>query len=248
MEAARVARLRGHQVSLYEEDDRLGGRIEAAFQTSFKQEVKSIGQYYEAVLKGLGVEIRLGTRVTSDLTFELKPDAIVIATGSMALSPAIPGIHLPNVVQALDVLLHKVKIEGRVAVIGGGTVGCEVATFLAERGVQVTILEMLPYVAHGIPRLLGKMMKDTMKNLGVRTIVNRKVVEIKEGEVVCEDGEKVASLPVDWVVLAVGATPRDDLVKPLKDLFQETYQVGDCFEVRKALEAIYEGAKVAHQL
>jgi 2,4-dienoyl-CoA reductase-like NADH-dependent reductase (Old Yellow Enzyme family)/thioredoxin reductase len=248
MEAARVAKLRGHQVSIFEEKSRLGGRIEAAFQTSFKRELMDIVRYYEAVLKALDVEIRLATKVTTDLAVAWKPDVVVIATGSIPLTPPIPGVHFPHVVQALSVLLHEKKVEGRVAVIGGGTVGCEVATFLAERGAQVTIMEMLPYVANGIPRLLGKMMKDTMKNLDVRTLVNRKVLEIKEGKVIFEDSGNVASLAVDWVVLAVGATPRDDLVNSLKELFQETYQIGDCLEPRKALEAIYEGAKVAHQL
>ncbi|MBM4332485.1 MAG: NADH:flavin oxidoreductase [Deltaproteobacteria bacterium] len=248
MEAARVAKLRGHQVSIFEEKSRLGGRIEAAFQTSFKRELMDIVRYYEAVLKALDVEIRLATKVTTDLAVAWKPDVVVIATGSIPLTPPIPGVHFPHVVQALPVLLQEKKVEGRVAIIGGGTVGCEVATFLAERGAQVTIIEMLSYVANGIPRLLGKMMKDTMKNLGVRTLVNRKVLEIKEGKVIFEDSGNVASLAVDWVVLAVGATPRDDLVNSLKELFQETYQIGDCLEPRKALEAIYEGAKVGNQL
>ncbi|MDI6754580.1 MAG: FAD-dependent oxidoreductase [Thermodesulfobacteriota bacterium] len=248
MEAARVAKLRGHQVSIFEEKSRLGGRIEAAFQASFKRELTNIVQYYEAVLKALNVEIKLATKVTMNLALGWKPDAVIIATGSIPLTPPIPGVNLPHVVQALPVLLQEKKVEGRVAIIGGGMVGCEVATFLAERGAQVTIIEMLPYVAKGIPRLLGKMMKDTMKNLKVRTLIHSQVVEIKKGEVVYEDGQKRASLPVDWVVLAVGALPRDDLIKPLKDLFREIYQIGDCLEPRKALEAIYEGAKVAHQL
>ncbi len=248
MEAARVAQLRGHQVTLFEEDRRLGGRIEATFQTSFKQELKGIVEYYEAVLEPLGVEVRLQTKVTVDLAQAWKPEALVIATGSVPLSPPIPGAQIPRVVQALQVLLKEVKVEGRVAVIGGGTVGCEVASFLAEQGAQVTILEMLPYVAHGIPRLLGKLLKETMKDLGIRTLTNSKVVQIEEKAVVYRQGDQQSSLPVDWVVLAVGASPRDDLVKPLKKLFSETYVIGDCLEPRKALEAIYEGAKVGHQL
>ncbi|MBI5969215.1 MAG: FAD-dependent oxidoreductase [Deltaproteobacteria bacterium] len=248
MEAARVARLRGHRVTLYEEDSRLGGQIEAAHQASFKEEVKSLVQYYLTVLKTLDVEIKLETRMTPERALAEKPDAIVIATGCVPCTPNLPGVHFSHVVQALDVLLGKVQIEGQVAVIGGGTVGCEVATFLAERGAKVTLLEMLPYVANGIPRLLGKMMKDLMKNVGVHILTNRKVVQIEANRVVYEDSGRMASLPVDWVVLAVGAGPRDDLVKPLKDLFPETYQVGDCLEPRKALEAIYEGARVAHQL
>jgi len=127
-------------------------------------------------------------------------------------------------------------------------VGCEVASFLAERGAQVTMIEMLPYVAHGIPRLLGKTMKDYMKNLGVHTITHGKVVQIREDGVVFELGGQKSFLPVQGVALAVGALPKSELIKPLKDLFQESYSIGDCLEPRKALEAIYEGAKVGHQL
>jgi len=248
MEAARVARLRGHQVSLYEEKDRLGGQMQAASRASFKEELQGLLRYYEAALEKLNVEIKLGTRVTAEIVSAIRPEAIVVATGSSPLFPEIPGVHLPHVVQAIDVLLGKVSVEGRVAVVGGGTVGCEVAVFLAEQAVEVVILEMLPYVAQGIPRLLGKVMKDLMKKVGVHILTNRKVVQIEAHRVVYEDSGRMASLPVDWVVLAVGAGPRDDLVKPLKDLFPETYQVGDCLEARKALEAIYEGARVAHQL
>ncbi len=249
LEAARVAQLRGHAVSLYEEQDQLGGQMQAASQASFKQEWKRILQYYETALKKSGVEIKLGTKVTTDLVSAAKPDALVIATGSSPLFPEIPGVHLRHVVQAMDVLLDRVKVEGRVAVIGGGNVGCEVAIFLAERGAQVVLLEMLPYVAHGIPRLLGKAVKDLLKNRGVQILTGRKVVRVEEYRLVCEDAEKRESfLSVDRVVLAAGAKPKDDLAKSLKPLIAETYLIGDCLEPRKAVEAIYEGAKVAHQL
>lgn len=135
-------------------------------------------------------------------------------------------------------------------VIGGGTVGCEVATFLTEKGAKVTIVEMLSYVAHGIPRLLGKMIKDRMREEGVRILTGQKVVQIKEGGVVCEDSGKGhhTELPADRVVLAVGSQPRDDLVERLPSLCPETHVIGDCRKPRKALEAIYEGAKVSRQI
>lgn len=248
LEAARVARLRGHTVSLFEEGHELGGRIKAAFQASFKQELRGIGDYYEATLKKLGVDVHLGVKVTPDLALTWKPDAVVIATGSMPITPAIPGIELPHVVQAVDVLLGKARVGEAVAVIGGGTVGCEVASFLAEKGVRLTVIEMLPYVAHGIPRLLGKLLKDEMKQMGIRILTQSKVIEVKKDEVIYETGGQRASLPADWVVLAVGARPRGELVPPLKNLFPQTYVVGDCLEPRKALEAIYEGAKAGHQI
>lgn len=249
MEAARVAGLRGHEVALYEEHHRLGGRIEAACQASIKEELKGLLEYYEAVLKPLGVNIRLNTKVDIDMVSQMNPDAIVMATGSVPLLPDIPGVHLSHVVQAVDVLLDRVKIEDKAAIIGGGTVGCEVAIFLAERGVDVTLLEMFPYVAHGIPRLVGKMMKDMMIELGVDIMTNRRVVHISEEQVIHEDPEKKrASLPVAQVVLAMGSKPRNDLARSLKDLVGENYLIGDCLEPRRALEAISEGAEVGLRL
>lgn len=249
MEAARVAGLRGHEVTLYEEHHRLGGRIEAACQASIKEEMKGLLEYYEAVLKPLGVNIRLNTKVDIDMVSQMNPDAIVMATGSVPLLPGIPGVHLSHVVQAVDVLLDRVKIEDKAAIIGGGTVGCEVAIFLAERGVDVTLLEMFPYVAHGIPRLVGKMMKDIMIELGVDIMTNRRVVHISEEQVIHEDPEKKrASLPVAQVVLAMGSKPRNDLARSLKDLVGENYLIGDCLEPRRALEAISEGAEVGLRL
>jgi len=119
MEAARVAKMRGHQVTLFEEANQLGGQIKAAFQTSYKRELKGIIEYYEAVLKDLGVEICLQTKVTPDFAQAWKPDAVVIATGAVPLSPPIPGAQLTHVVQALDILLGKVEMGGRLRSSGG---------------------------------------------------------------------------------------------------------------------------------
>jgi 2,4-dienoyl-CoA reductase-like NADH-dependent reductase (Old Yellow Enzyme family)/thioredoxin reductase len=248
LEAARVARLRGHTVSLFEEDGCLGGWIEAASQAPFKGELRGILDYYEKVLKALGVEIRLGTKVTAEMATAWKPDAVVIATGSIPILPPIPGINLPHVIQAVDVLLGKARLNGSVAVVGGGTVGCEVAAFLAQQGVGVTVIEMLPYLTQGIPRLLGKTIKDHLKKSSVQTLTDTRVIEIQKREVIVEEKGNCRSLFADWVVLAVGAKPRDELIQPLKERFQEVYVVGDCREPRKALDAIAEGAEVARAI
>ena len=250
MEAARVARMRGHRVTLWEKEGRLGGQIEAASQTSFKGELKSIPRYYEAVLKALRVEVKLNTPVTPERVRAFQPDAVIMATGSIPSLPSIPGARLPHVVQAVDVLLGKIRLEGRVVVIGGGTVGCEVATFLAEKGAKVAIVEMLSFIAHGIPRLLGKMIKDKMREGGIHILTGQKVVQIKEGGVVCEDSGKghQTEIPADGVVLAVGSVPQDDLVAALSSLCPETQVIGDCRKPGKALDAIYDGAKAGLQI
>jgi pyruvate/2-oxoglutarate dehydrogenase complex dihydrolipoamide dehydrogenase (E3) component len=244
MEAARVARMRGHEVTLCEEDKRLGGLIEAASKASFKEELRSITAYYEVVLNKLGVTVNLGTRADMETVRQARPDEVVLATGSAPKVPEIPGADLPHVVSALDLLLEKVKIRDSAVVMGGGTVGCEAAMFLAERGCRVTVVEMGPYVAHGIPRLLGKMMKEAMGEAGVQVAAGHRVVEIVEGGVVCEGpGKRTRRVSAAWVVLAVGWDPRDELADELGSVFQEVHAVGDCVEPRRLVEAILEGAR-----
>jgi 2,4-dienoyl-CoA reductase-like NADH-dependent reductase (Old Yellow Enzyme family)/thioredoxin reductase len=249
MEAARMVRLRGHEVMLYEEDSRLGGLMEAASKASFKEELKSVTAYYEAVLGKLGVSVNLGVKADVGTVLRVNPDAVVLATGSSPHVPDVPGVTLPHVVQAVDVLLGKVRIENNAVVVGGGTVGCEVAMFLAEKGCKVTVTEMGPYVAQGIPRLLGKMMKDMMRKAGVTFLTDHRVTGIAKGQVACQEiGGKTRSLPADWVVLAVGLQSRDDLRDALTSKFQKVYSIGDCVEPRKLGDAIREGAETALRL
>jgi NADPH-dependent 2,4-dienoyl-CoA reductase/sulfur reductase-like enzyme len=248
LEAARVARLRGHDVDLYEESPKLGGRMDAASRASFKKELKGIADYYESTLDSLGVKLHLKTKMTPDLAAASRPDVVVIAAGSTPLVPEIPGIRSPRVVQAVDVLLDRVRVEGQAAIIGGGMVGCEAAVYLAEKGAKVTILEMLPYVAYGIPRLLGKMVKEDMKKMGVRILTGCKVLEIQDGEVIYEKDGKKAGLKTQWAVLALGSRALDQQVESFKKLFKEVYVIGDCAEPRKALDAIHEAARIGGAL
>ena len=158
--------------------------------------------------------------------------------------PDVPGADLPHVVSAVDVLLEKVGVRDSAVVMGGGTVGCEAAMFLAERGCRVTVVEMGPYVAHGIPRLLGKMMKEAMGEAGVQVAPGHRVVEIVEGGVVCEGpGSRTRRVSAAWVVLAVGSYSRDEFAEDVRSEFQEVHAVGDCVEPRRLVEAILEGAR-----
>jgi 2-enoate reductase len=246
METARVAALRGHKVSIFEEHDRLGGMIEPAARASFKEEVKNIIEYYGAVLNKLEVDLHLGEKVTMEVVCEFKPDVVVVATGATPLVPDIAGADLPNVVQAVDVLLDNETPRGKIAVLGGGSVGCEVASFLAETGEDVTVFEMLPYVAHGMPRLLGKMMKDKMIDLGISFMTSRKAVQIIENGLICKDADgREETHYCDRVVLAVGAVPENSLAESLKGSVPEIHVVGDCIKPRNAADAIQEGARAA---
>ena len=157
MEAARIAAIRGHEVTLCERSERLGGQVHLASVAPFKQEISQVVGYLSREVEKAGVKVELGKEVTASLVSELKPDAVIVATGATPLRPAsIPGIDGEKVVSAWDVLAGRSEaaIASNVLVIGGGLVACELADFLADTNdntgampAKVTMLEMQPLMA-----------------------------------------------------------------------------------------------------
>jgi len=259
MEAARVAALRGHQVSLYERSNRLGGQLNLAIIPPLKQEIALWVQYLVTQVKKAGVTINLNTEVSQALVGRVKPDVVIVATGATPLIPAdIPGTDKPNVVTAQDVLASKVDFGpmNKVVVVGGGQVGCETADFLAERGDfsfvqrrEVTIIEMLPAIAldmYAATRyfLMGRLHADDVK-----MITSAKVKEIlDDGVVFTRNGVEETLRGMDTIVLALGAKPADELSHKIRDKVAELYVIGDAKQPRKALQAIAEGAEVARAI
>ena len=253
LEAARVAAVRGHRVTLVEEDDRLGGAAVIAaiprFLTGGKQRVSRLVRWYEGQLKKLGVEILLNTRAAPELLGELKPDAIVIATGSRPLIPRIPGVE--NAVIADDILIGKASVGRSIAVIGGGLVGIEISLHLATEGKTVTVIEALPEVARDIEpisRMALTRPGGLLERHGVRVLTNSIVVEIWRGgvEILTPPFER-KSIEADTVVLATGRIQNLDqnLVEATRKVSKEVYVIGDARSPRKIIDAIHEGFTVA---
>ncbi len=244
MEAARTAALRGHSVSLYEQGSALGGQLIAASKAPFKEEIKNIIDYYTAVLSELLIEIHLGFKVTSEKAAESNADAVIVATGAAAFVPDIQGRDLPRVVQARDLLLGNESVSGEVSIIGGGNLGCEVSLYLAEKGLRVNVFEQLPYVAYGIPRLAGKMMKSNMRERGVTILTNSEVQRITREGVVSRGPEKAETLyRSDYVVMAAGSVSCNEIFREIQGKGREVRLIGDALEPRSAAQAIYEGAR-----
>ncbi len=147
LEAARVAALRGHKVTLLEKDQKLGGQLNIAALPPNKGDILPWLNYLIHQLELTGVKIRLRTEVTPELVAEEKPDVVILALGGVPITPDIPGINGPQVATAQDILNGKKKTGQEVVVIGGGLVGCETGHYLAEKGKKVTIIEMLKRMA-----------------------------------------------------------------------------------------------------
>ena len=242
MEAARVAALRGHKVTLWEKGDALGGNLIPASTPDFKQDYRILINYLSTQIKKLGVATELKKEATLEQIQQMKPEVVFIATGSTPIIPEIPGVEKAKVVTAIDVLLNRKEAGESVVVIGGGLVGCETALYLAQKGKKLTIVETLDSVARDMfeaNRLhLLKLLADT----NVEILTETSVAEITDDSVVIVNKYgKRSKLEADTVVLTVGFKSNRRLEEALKDKVPETHVIGDCVEPRKLLNAIWEG-------
>ncbi len=244
MEAARVASLRGHRVTLYEKGEELGGQVLLSRDIPGKKKLQIFVDYLASQVKKQGVTVRLGTEATPDLIAAAEPDEVVVATGSSQLVPRIPGIGSSNVILAWDVLQGNPKLAGEeVLVIGGGIVGCETAEFLASNGNKVTIVEMLPKMALDMEPVNRRSLLDALNELKVTMLAGNKVAGVDDEGVEIEDattGER-QRIRVSHVVLAAGSVPSRGLADELEAIGARVHLAGDCEKVRTILDAVGDG-------
>ena len=256
MEAARVAALRGHKVTLVEKDARLGGQLILAAFPPMKQEITRLVKYLAAQIKKAGVTVELNREATVEEIEARKPDVVIVATGALPCAPPIPGIDNPNAATAWDVLRGRLVAGPKIVVAGGGKVGCETADFLAHpvddnhpRGNRVTIIEMLPHVALEERSSARTLLMQRLKSKGVEIITCAQISRIlNDGVEYVRDGKQEAVRGVDTVVLAMGARPHDPLSEKLKEKNINTLVIGDAQKACSAVEAIGQGYETARNL
>jgi 2-enoate reductase len=246
MEAARVSALRGHQVTLWEKQDRLGGNLVPAAVPGFKDDYKLLMDYLSTQIRKLGVAIELNKEATSKLTGSFYPDVVFVATGAIPVIPEIEGVEEGikegRVITAVDALLEKAKIGKSVVVMGAGLIGCETALHLAQKGKQVTIAggrRLAHDMVWGNALELIKLLDD----YNVKILMNHRVHRINEAGVDSANGH----LDADAVVLAVGMESRREFsAESLMNKIPEVYAIGDCVAPRHVLSAIWEGYRTAY--
>ena len=276
MEAARVLAMRGHDVTLYEMSNRLGGALNLAAIPPGREEFVTAVNYLSHEMERLDVSVELETKADSEMLTREKPETVVLATGAAPIWPKIPGLNQNKVVHAHDVLEDKAEVTGKVVIIGGGATGAEIALFIARKkaispevaiflaskkgidpetalrltrtGNDVTVLEMTDRIGQDIGRTTRWTIIGELREYGVKMEKLATAMKITEEGVLyeCEGQEKLA--PADTVVIATGVESRTGLAEDLKGVVSEVHKIGDCIEPRHAMDAIHEAARIARQI
>ena len=237
MMAAQTACERGHEVVLYEKNDRLGGLLHDISALPFKGDMRRYLEWNIEKTMTCGARIVLGTEATQEVVEQEKPDALFIAAGSVPLIPKIPGIEMEHVKHVLEVDSKRAETGRRVVVCGGGISGLECALGLAMEGKEVTVLDMIPADAFGgdMAPIARMMLMDLLKRYRVRLEGGQKVQEITaQGVRTMDETWTSHTWEGDTVVTAFGM--KSNLPEELEHLVYETYITGDCYQVRNIFQ------------
>jgi 2,4-dienoyl-CoA reductase-like NADH-dependent reductase (Old Yellow Enzyme family)/thioredoxin reductase len=248
MEAARVAALRGHHVTLYERN-KLGGQMILAAIAPHKERIADFTNYLVHQLHKFKVDIITGATITPEIVSKMKPDAVIMATGILPYLPEIPGINNKNVITAQDILSGKTEAGQTVMIIGGELVACETALILADKGKKVTMLRRGPEFATMVIEIHRRPLLDELKTKGVVMIPDIRYDEVTDEALVITDptGQKQI-LKAETILLAAGGVPDDSLFIPLQKLVGKVYKIGDCVKPRSIIYAVHEGFNTSFRI
>lgn len=270
MEAARVAALRGHDVTIYDKAAQLGGLlpIAAVVKDHERESILDLIRYYEGQLAKLGVKVELGRSVDPALVAKVKPDVLIIATGGKNAIPRIPGVDNPKVIDSAS-LHRKLKLALRVLgsnrlgrltktympvgknaiVMGGGLQGCQLAEFLVKRGRSVTIVESSEVLGEGLPYLTPVRLLNWFNEKGGVALAGVTYERITDQglEITTAEGER-KTLHADSIILALPLEPDPAAVELLENAAPEVYQIGDVKEFGCMHGAFADGAELGRAI
>lgn len=253
MEAARVAALRGHKVTLIEEQRSLGGQLRLAARPPGRGEFRHLIEWYQNQMTKLGVKLLLGRKATADLIHNLTPEAVIIATGSRPLFPELEGLKQVKVAHASEILEKKAQIGQQAVIIGGGGVGLETADFLASKRKKVTVIEQLPEVGRDLEGSTKKALMARLAKKGVKILTGTTIDKVEIGTLTIQwNGSKREIVFEEPLIIATGAEANLDLYESLKKTEAlkniDLHVIGDSLSPRLLREAIFEGYKTSQKI
>ncbi len=246
MKAAEIAARRGHQVTLYEKENRLGGQFLLAAVPPQKQILQEFVEYLARQLGCLSVKVVKGKLFEPSLLEEERPEAAILATGARPFLPPIEGIREAATFSTWEALSKPTSLGRRVLVVGGGGIGAEVADYLSEEGKEVTLIEMREGIGLDLPIHLQHFLNLRLQSKGVEVRTSTKAVRFEKDGLWIEDSQGTGKLEgFDSTVMALGSAPNDELANPLKERISEVFVVGDAARPRELMEALAEAAEAA---
>ena len=237
MTAAYSAALKGHQVTLFEKENELGGQLKIACVPPDKDIIKNVAKWQKGEIERKGVTVKTGVEVTKETIVSEKPDYVILASGSLPFVPPIAGIN--KTISSWKLLYGDKLDEQNIIVMGGGLVGAETAHMLAKEGKQVTIMDMLPEIAATLERTSRIEFMRKLNELGVKQIVNAIATEVTDEGVryIQKYSGRAGFIPGDKVVLSIGQSPVAGLKEVLEDLEIPYQIIGDASRVSTIAEA-----------
>ncbi len=232
MEASLVLAERGFNVTLIEKKDTLGGTLNTADKAKGKYLITDYVKTMKKLVEKAGVNVVLNTEATPELVKKYDPVGVFIAAGAVPVNPPIKGIDNKNVYKPEDILLNKVKLSGRTAVVGTGLTGLEVLEKLGDEGCQLVMVEMLDDIGPGVFPPIRKYIVNDILSHDHESYVSSKLMEIKDGSIVIESikDKKVSEIKCDSVVLSLGVAPRRGFVEEYDKVFDKVIVIGDALK------------------
>lgn len=247
MFAAWVAAARGHEVSLYDEREQLGGEFRIAAIPPSKQAITKVIKYYKKMCDKYGVEIHCGIKVDEALMKEIAPDVILLATGSKPLFPSIPGLkENEKTTAASPVLEGKVNYGNKILIAGGGAIAAETAEFLGERGKKITMVEMKPEIATDVHPFIRPFLLSALEKYKVDMITNATIKSFtKDGIVYEKNGREVIIEGFDNTIVALGTVSNNPFEEVAKTIAKEVFVIGDAVKAGQANAATESALEAA---
>jgi 2,4-dienoyl-CoA reductase-like NADH-dependent reductase (Old Yellow Enzyme family)/thioredoxin reductase len=250
LEAARTAAMKGHEVTLVDREEQVGGKIWLAMKPSGKDTLlKKWLAYYENEMHRLKVKVILNQEILDQDILKYEPDTIIVATGGTPLIPTwLEGAGLPGVVTSDDVLLGKVEVGKNIAVIGGSSAGVETAEYiLQDESRRVVVLELLHDILLDISHDAEIALLDKLEDKNFHTLTMTQVTAVEEDQGklnlrIRKYGHDELLKGFDTVVLACGVVPNNSLALALKGMHKKVLLVGDCSSPGDFRKAVHDGA------
>jgi len=246
MQAAITCAEQGHETILCEKTGELGGILRCEKKAPFKAKMEEYLDYQARMVEKKNIDLRMNTEVTPELVREIEPDVVIAALGAKPSIPPIPGIDGANVVEVTDCYREPEKTGQKVAILGGGLSGTELAIYLNKYlGRSCTLIEMAPALGNGDNPIHGMAINKELKYSDIDVRLSTKCVRITEDGVWCLKDGKEEFVAADTVVVALGLKALSKEASALSICAPEFYMIGDCNTPRNIYFSTNEAYHVA---